>query len=150
MADTDFGIRVRVARGKRGLSQSELAKMVGVSTVSIQKWESGTKAKAGNLVRLADALDVTIDFLTGKYLEVGRSQANQNDSLLEAAGYLTDIFNMGGDDQFLVLLKLLKTMRDSIARTFVEEKPNNGTGDTTNTNNTENKSTVNNDMEKRQ
>lgn len=48
----------------RGLSQSELAKRMGVSTQSVSKWECGISSPdITNLCMLSDLLDVSVDIL---------------------------------------------------------------------------------------
>lgn len=51
-------------RRKSGLSQEELAGLVGVSRQAVQKWEAGTsRPDLENLVALADCLQVSLDYL---------------------------------------------------------------------------------------
>ena len=68
---TDFGKRLRHAREIRGLTQDELAKRANLTAVQISHFETGVKpsASAVTLVKLADALSVTIDFLLGRTQE---------------------------------------------------------------------------------
>ncbi len=62
-----FSKRLRTAREKRGLSQGELAKRAGLQASAISHFETGTrKPSFDNLRRLADALEVTTDFLLGR------------------------------------------------------------------------------------
>ena len=51
----------------RGLSQSDLASKTGLKQVAISLFETGRRAPSfGNLKRLADALEVTSDYLMGR------------------------------------------------------------------------------------
>ena len=62
-----FPARLRAARERRGLTQGELAKRAGLQMSAISHFETGTrKPSFENLRRLADALDVTTDFLLGR------------------------------------------------------------------------------------
>lgn len=65
---TPFGRRLREARGRRELNQQELADRSGVPVVMISHFETGTRpsASASTLRKLADALDVSIDFLLAR------------------------------------------------------------------------------------
>ena len=62
-----FPERLRAAREKRDLSQGELAKRSGMQASAISHFETGArKPSFDNLRRLADALDVTTDYLLGR------------------------------------------------------------------------------------
>ncbi|KAB7701494.1 helix-turn-helix domain-containing protein [Plesiomonas shigelloides] len=56
--------RIRSRRLQMGMKQAELAKMLGVSRVSVTKWETGvTKPDGENLHQLAIALSTTPEWL---------------------------------------------------------------------------------------
>lgn len=60
-------VNITHARINKGLKMAELAELVGVSPAAISQWESGEKTpRRENLERLAAALDVTTEYLTGK------------------------------------------------------------------------------------
>lgn len=62
-----FPDRLREARERRKLNQSELADKAGLQASAISHFETGTrKPSFDNLRRLADALDVTTDYLLGR------------------------------------------------------------------------------------
>lgn len=62
-----FPERLLAAREKRGLSQEGLSKRSGLQASAISHFETGTrKPSFDNLRRLADALDVTTDYLLGR------------------------------------------------------------------------------------
>ena len=62
-----FPGRLRAAREKRGQSQGELASRAGFQPSAISHFETGTrKPSFDNLRRLADALEVTTDYLLGR------------------------------------------------------------------------------------
>lgn len=63
-----FGKRLKVIRRVRGLTQEELESKSGVSSAMISHFETGErqKASADNLVKLAEALNVSIDYLLGR------------------------------------------------------------------------------------
>lgn len=72
-----FKIRLRTARDElRRLSQSALAEKAGLPASSIAHFEAGSrKPSFDNLRRLADALDVTTDYLIGRVDDPAVSQA---------------------------------------------------------------------------
>ena len=62
-----FPVRLRSAREKRGLSQGDLANRASLPPSAISHFETGTrKPSFDNLRRLADALEVTTDYLLGR------------------------------------------------------------------------------------
>jgi transcriptional regulator with XRE-family HTH domain len=67
MSTDIFPERLREARSLRGLSQEDVARKSGLQPSAVSHFESGTrKPSFDNLRKLADALDVTIDYLVGR------------------------------------------------------------------------------------
>jgi transcriptional regulator with XRE-family HTH domain len=67
-----FQARLKQARELRGLSQGELAARAGLQASAVSHFETGgRKPSFDNLRRLADALDVTTDYLIGRVKDVG-------------------------------------------------------------------------------
>lgn len=65
---TMFGLRLRELRESRRWTQEKLADVSKVPAAMISHFETGHRqfASADNLVKLANALDVTIDYLVGR------------------------------------------------------------------------------------
>ena len=64
MKDYSFGNFLRELRERRGLSQYQLGKLVGVSNKAVSKWENGSSMpKSPILFRLSELLGVTVDEL---------------------------------------------------------------------------------------
>jgi transcriptional regulator with XRE-family HTH domain len=64
---TIFPERLRSAREYRGLTQRQLAAKCGLQPSAISHFETGTrKPSFDNLHRLAETVDVTIDYLLGR------------------------------------------------------------------------------------
>ena len=64
---SSFPERLRQARELRKLNQAELAVRANLQTSAISHFETGTrKPSFDNLRKLADALDVTTDYLLGR------------------------------------------------------------------------------------
>ena len=62
-----FPARLKAARGKRALTQGDLARKTKLQPSAISHFETGSrKPSFDNLKRLADALEVTIDYLLGR------------------------------------------------------------------------------------
>jgi transcriptional regulator with XRE-family HTH domain len=59
-----FGQRVRTLRRKKGLSQKALAEYLGMREATLSRYENDKRAyQWGALIKLADALDTSTDFL---------------------------------------------------------------------------------------
>ncbi len=62
-----IGKIIKELRLDKGLSQTKLAEMIGVSQKAIDYWERGiNEPKAGYIVKLADCFDVSCDYLLGR------------------------------------------------------------------------------------
>lgn len=99
-----FAGRLRAAREKRGLNQGELASRAGLQASAISHFETATrKPSFDNLRRLADALDVTTDYLLGRvtdsqvlagadklYRDLDRLTANDRDIAKDFLEMLAD------------------------------------------------------------
>ena len=69
-----FPFRLKEARRQAGMTQTRLAKVVGADNVQISRYESGAiMPSVDTLVRLADALECSIDYLLGRsdMLQIG-------------------------------------------------------------------------------
>ena len=63
----DFSARLRMAREVRAMTQAEVAAATGLQPAAISHFETGERRPSlANLCRLADALDVTTDYLCGR------------------------------------------------------------------------------------
>jgi transcriptional regulator with XRE-family HTH domain len=62
--DAAVGANIRVQRLAKKMSQTQLARQIGVTYQQLQKYENGTnRVGAGRLVRIAAALDVPVTAL---------------------------------------------------------------------------------------
>jgi len=92
-----FSEILRNVRETRKLSQSELAERAGLQPSAISHFETGKRAPSfENLVRLANALAVSIDFLLGR-AEEPRSSGPLVDHLFQNFG------QMSGEDQVSIV-----------------------------------------------
>lgn len=74
--EQDFTGRLYRLRRERGISQEELAAMVGVSRQAVQKWESGaSRPDMDNLTALCGCFGVSMDYLVLGTGPSGRSSA---------------------------------------------------------------------------
>ena len=64
MVDSSMGERIAGLRRERGLSQAGLAAATGVSRSAVAQWETDRAGQvSGNLSRIAQVLDVSIELL---------------------------------------------------------------------------------------
>lgn len=64
----DFGKRLRTLRKEKELTQKALGEKIGVGRTTISEYESGKIVpRQDGLVKLAEILDVTVDYLTGNH-----------------------------------------------------------------------------------
>ncbi|MFZ4616663.1 MAG: helix-turn-helix domain-containing protein [Rectinemataceae bacterium] len=63
----EFGERLRKTRDDKGLSQQDLAERAGIQASAVSHFELGRRLPSfDNIRRLADALNVSSDFLLGR------------------------------------------------------------------------------------
>lgn len=72
--------RLKELRIAKGLSQNEVAKIMGVGRTTYLKWESGENQPTRKLKELSEFFGVSIDYLLG----------NSPDPSPESGGYYTD------------------------------------------------------------
>lgn len=97
-----FAARLIEARQKRQLSQVDLAKKTGLPASSISHFEAKKRRPSfDNLSKLADALNVTADFLIGRSEDT--STAAMTESIRANLDKLDD-YRLGLADQFIEML----------------------------------------------
>jgi len=107
-----FRERLKKARELRGWSQAELGEKAGMPGSSIAHFETGTrKPSFESLRRLANALDITTDYLLGRIDSPDLSQAG--DPLFR------DIGKLSGDDR-----EIAKEFLDMLAKRNANKKGN--------------------------
>jgi transcriptional regulator with XRE-family HTH domain len=90
-ADQGVAERLRVARERAGVSQTALAKAVGVTFQQIQKYENGrNRISAGRLQHIARILDVPISVLMPD--DVGEQNKIEEFLALDGSGELVEAF----------------------------------------------------------
>ena len=63
----DMGTRIKSAMLEAGMSQRELAKKAGITEGAVSRYMSGSRTPdASTMVKLADALNVTTDYILGR------------------------------------------------------------------------------------
>lgn len=99
-----FPQRLRIAREMRELDQSGLAEKSGLPPSSISHFEAGSrKPSFENLRRLANALNVTADYLLGR--------VDDPEAYADADPLYRDFKNLSSDDRELAQ-SFMKTLAD--------------------------------------
>lgn len=93
----EFSARLRYAREElRKISQGKLAELTGFKPAAISHFETSTrKPSFDNLKRLADALEVTTDFLLGR--------VDNPEEIKEADQLYRDVKNLSATDKELAV-----------------------------------------------
>ncbi len=62
-----FKERLKELRIEKNLTQDKLAKLIGMSKMTISHWESGyCEPSIAQLIMLSDLFEVSVDYLVGK------------------------------------------------------------------------------------
>ena len=103
MSLSNLGDKIRDTRLKCGLTQDRLAEMVDISTNFMSLIENGRNMSVETLVKIADALGVTVDYLLSDTMEV------QSDKIMtQIAQNLSTL----SDDEKLFFLNVIKQYKN--------------------------------------
>jgi transcriptional regulator with XRE-family HTH domain len=103
----DLGKRIQELRKKSGLTQQELAKRINISHPQIVRYENkGVQPPADVLNRIADAFNVSIDFL------VNGNKSDKVEQTLKDAEVIKQFkqFDQLPDDEKKSILKVLSAL----------------------------------------
>jgi transcriptional regulator with XRE-family HTH domain len=116
-ADIALGRRLKSLRVRRGLSQTELGMLLGVSFQQIQKYENATnRIRVSQLRRIAEALGVPVMEL----LEISRAESSEVTDMIDTrtARRLMEAFRglRSGERRCLAMLAEAMAERDEKGR----------------------------------
>ena len=94
-----LGNRIRKTRMNCGITQEKLAEMVDISTNFMSLIENGRNMSVETLVKIADALGVTVDYLLSDTMEV------QGDKIMNQIAHNLSTLS---DDEKLFFLNVIK------------------------------------------
>lgn len=98
-----LGNRIRKTRMNCGITQEKLAEMVDISTNFMSLIENGRNMSVETLVKIADALGVTVDYLLSDTMKV------QSDKIMtQIAQNLSTL----SDDEKLFFLNVIKQYKN--------------------------------------
>ena len=98
-----LGNRIRKTRMNCGITQEKLAEMVDISTNFMSLIENGRNMSVETLVKIADALGVTVDYLLSDTMEV------QSDKIMTQIAQNLSTLN---DDEKLFFLNVIKQYKN--------------------------------------
>ena len=100
---------------QKGIKPNPLGSKIGISSGVITKWKNGTIPNGDTLIKIADYLDCSVDYLLGRTDTPGKTAASM-DASSPNQEKLTDLYNvLGGfdDDQLQLMLDYAKFLDKS-------------------------------------
>lgn len=70
-----IGQRIKELRTKKGITQEELGRKIGITAQGVSKWERGTSPDAELLPKIAELLGVSVDSLFGEHRSLSTDEA---------------------------------------------------------------------------
>lgn len=93
-------VKVRKSR----MTQSELAKLIGITQQEISRYESGEiKAPINYITDLANYCNVSVDYILGRDIEIQRSDESK---------YIVSLYSQLSDDNKMRIVERIKTLID--------------------------------------
>ncbi|MFR5438804.1 MAG: helix-turn-helix domain-containing protein [Monoglobus pectinilyticus] len=109
-----FQIQLKKFREHLGLSQEELANIIGVRQSTVGMWENGSnKPRHSTLLKLAEALKVSVDELTGDKSQTSSLDEQLKDIDFALQGEVHDLTDAEKQD-ILDYIKFKKMQRGDI------------------------------------
>lgn len=100
-------IRIQNAMNIRGINATELAKKTGISSPSISHYTSGRYSpKQDRLVILANALDVTPEYLMGYDVPMEIAEFNKEKAEERTSIYFNKLMALAEEDQSFILKQI--------------------------------------------
>ena len=118
-----IGERIKANRLKRGLTQKELADLLGISPVNISQLENGNRSPTyATLMKIAKALDVNMTELDGNLIAMWKIPGNpppcfeaedsRDDSTEDVKGKLLDLFGKLNEQGKEIALKTVEILTE--------------------------------------
>ena len=104
--------RIKLIREEKGLYQKDLAKLLNVSVPAIAQYESGKRdMSTDSLIKLAEYLEVSTDYLLGKS-DIRTSNKDKNDDILDLAkvGFTKENYNPPTEKQKEQIRTIIETI----------------------------------------
>lgn len=100
----NFGARLKWARKRKGLSQTQLGDLVNVSHATINRYENGVSEPSIDMIKkLAEVLDVSVEFLIE-----GVDSIKKHKTIIDNI----DISKLGLTDEDLEILDMIRSNPD--------------------------------------
>lgn len=93
---------VKVRKSK--MTQSEFAKLIGITQQEVSRYESGEiKAPINYIIDLANACHVSVDYILGRDLSIDRTDDSK---------YIVSLYSQLTDDNKMRIVERIKTLID--------------------------------------
>lgn len=111
---TDLSSRIQSLRKEKGISQSELADLAGISRAQINRYENqGADPSASTLKAIANHLDTTVDFLINGSSNDKARASLKNTELLK---HFKEVDSMPDNDKNALMRVISAFVRDFKAK----------------------------------
>jgi len=103
---TDIGNRIKAQRIRSAITQENLAEMAAISVQHLSGIENGkTKFSVGSIVRIANALELSLDELLCGSLVVGKTMV---------ANEITELLDTCSPQEAMMILDIVKALKQSL------------------------------------
>lgn len=107
----DTAKKLRELRQLKKMSQEELAYKIGVSQVTVGKWEQGTSIKHENLKKLSEIFEVPVEFLLeDKQINISPKIKNSTNN------YVGYEFNVENNNNYPHIEELLSSINNLLIK----------------------------------
>lgn len=104
---------LKALRLSKGLSQQQLADVIGTTQQSINKYENhSTEPDIDTLIRLADYFEITVDELVGHVVTDGPSPLEKTIPTHKESLFLQDLRKLTRDEQESIRLIIKNYLKD--------------------------------------
>lgn len=108
--------RIRKLRKESGMSQTELAKQLGVVQSTLSYWEQGKyDIDNSSLITLANYFDVSVDYLLGNAQKKNSQSRTENENSENAINYRQEVMRLidkADDEKLQKVVKILEILED--------------------------------------
>lgn len=107
-----FGIKLTELRKQRGLTQSDIAKVLGIARTTYSSYEQGRRSPDVDIQnKIADYFNVSLDYLHGRE---GTEAHVLSDKQLRIAAHVDDDFSEGQIEEIIHYIDFIKQKKQEL------------------------------------